>query len=270
MTITGKAPAGDAELLEALAELAETAGKEILRHYHPGVEARLKSDRTPVTAADEAAEAIILPALAKLFPGVACVAEEASARSGLPAIDTTSRFLLIDPLDGTREFLVGNGEFTVNIALIEDGAPVVGVVHLPALGTTYLGGPDGASLSVAGEAPQAIRARSKPADGVIVLASRSHNQGDELDRYLQENHVVAERIAAGSSLKFCRVAEGLADLYPRFGRTMEWDTAAGHAVLAAAGGHVDTMDGKPMRYGKPGFANPNFIAYGDWARGNRG
>ncbi len=264
MTITGKAPAGEAELLEALAALAETAGKEILRHYHPGVEARLKSDRTPVTAADEAAEAIILPALAKLLPGIACVAEEASARGGLPAIDTTSSFLLIDPLDGTREFLAGNGEFTVNIALIEQGAPVMGVVHLPALGTTYAGGPSGASLSVAGGPAQAIRARSKPTDGVIVLASRSHNEGDELDRYLEENHVVAERIAAGSSLKFCRVAEGLADLYPRFGRTMEWDTAAGHAVLAAAGGHVDTLDGKPMRYGKPGFANPNFIARGDW------
>jgi 3'(2'), 5'-bisphosphate nucleotidase len=254
----------DGEVLPAVARLAEKAGQEILRHYQSGTQARLKSDRTPVTAADEAAEAIILPELARLFPGVACVAEEASARSGLPAIDTKSRFLLIDPLDGTREFLAGNGEFTVNIALVEDGVPVLGVVHLPALGTTYTGGPHGAMLSVAGDGPEPIRARNKPADGVIVLASRSHNVGDELDRYLEEHHVVADRIAAGSSLKFCRIAEGLADLYPRFGRTMEWDTAAGHAVLVAAGGHVVTLDGKPMRYGKLGFANPNFIARGDW------
>ena len=173
-----------------------------------------------------------------------------SRARGRPAGDRCrGRFLLIDPLDGTSEFLRGNGEFTVNIALIEDGRPILGVVHLPVLGATYAGGPEGASLAVAGEAPPPIHARAKPADGVIVLASRSHNEGDALDRYLAEMHV-AERIAAGSSLKFCRIAEGLADLYPRFGRTMEWDTAAGHAVLAAAGGHVETLDGKPMAYGK--------------------
>jgi len=216
-----------------------------------------------VTDADEAAEAIILPALAEVFPGVTCVAEEACARGGLPALDS-GRFLLIDPLDGTREFLAGNGEFTVNIALIDKGRPILGVVHLPALGTTYAGGPKGATLAVAGEAPQAISARAKPSDGVIVLASRSHNEVDALDLYLAEMHV-AERIAAGSSLKFCRIAEGLADLYPRFGRTMEWDTAAGHAVLAAAGGHVVTVDGKPLAYGKAGFDNPDFIARGNWS-----
>jgi 3'(2'), 5'-bisphosphate nucleotidase len=255
------------DLLARLSAIAESAGKEILRHYHAGTTARLKSDRTPVTEADEAAEAIILPELAELFPGVPSVAEEACARGGVPILNRGSRFLLIDPLDGTREFLAGNGEFTVNIALIEDGAPVLGVVHLPALGVTYAGGPQGASLAIAGQAPQPIRARAKPEDGVIVLASRSHNVGDELDRYLEDHHV-AERIAAGSSLKFCRIAEGLADLYPRFGRTMEWDTAAGHAVLVAAGGHVDTLDGKPMRYGKPGFENPNFVARGNWPSGN--
>ncbi len=251
------------DLLAKLSALAESAGREILRHYHPGTAARLKSDHTPVTEADEAAEALILPELARLFPGVPCVAEEACARGSIPEIRADGRFLLIDPLDGTREFLAGNGEFTVNIALIEAGVPVLGVVHLPALAATYAGGPAGASLATGDEAPQPIKARAKPRDGVIVLASRSHNEGDELDRYLEEHHV-AERIAAGSSLKFCRLAEGLADLYPRFGRTMEWDTAAGHAVLAAAGGHVDTLDGKPMRYGKPGFENPNFVARGNW------
>src|SRR5690349_11379791 len=186
------------ELLANLTALAESAGREILRHYHPGTAARLKSDRTPVTEADEAAEALILPELARIFPGVPCVAEEACARGGIPSIGNDSSFLLIDPLDGTREFLAGNGEFTVNIALIEAGSPVLGVVHLPALGVTYAGGPEGASLALAGEPPQPIAARTKPADGVIVLASRSHNEGDELDRYLEEHHV-AERIAAGSS-----------------------------------------------------------------------
>jgi 3'(2'), 5'-bisphosphate nucleotidase len=252
-----------ADLLVAFRRIAEVAGKEILRHYHAGTAARLKSDRTPVTEADEAAEAIILPALSGLFPGIVCVAEEACARSGLPSIAGPERFLLVDPLDGTREFLAGNGEFTVNIALIEEGRPTHGVVHLPALGSTYTGGPSGAMLTVAGEPPRPIFARAKPADGVIVLASRSHSQGDALDRYLVE-HRVAERIAAGSSLKFCRIAEGLADLYPRFGRTMEWDTAAGHAVLTAAGGNVATLDGKALLYGKPGFENPDFIARGRW------
>ena len=251
------------DLLETFSRITESAGREILRHYHAGTAARLKCDRTPVTDADEAAEAIILPALAALLPGVVCVAEEACARGVLPNIARADRFLLIDPLDGTREFLAGNGEFTVNIALIEGGRPTHGVVHLPALGTTYAGGPSGASLAIAGEAHQPIRARTKPADGVIVLASRSHNEGDALDRYLEEVRV-AERIAAGSSLKFCRIAEGLADLYPRFGRTMEWDTAAGHAVLVAAGGTVVTIDGKPLLYGKPGFENPDFIARGHW------
>jgi 3'(2'), 5'-bisphosphate nucleotidase len=232
------------ELLAAIGRISEQAGREILRHYHPGVEARLKQDRTPVTAADEAAEAIILPALRELAPSIPSVAEEAVAHGGLPEIDRQSLFFLI--------------------ALIDKGRPVLGVVHLPALGTTYAGGPEGATLAVAGEAPQAIAARAKPGDGVIVLASRSHNEGDALDLYLAEMHV-AERIAAGSSLKFCRIAEGLADLYPRFGRTMEWDTAAGHAVLAAAGGHVVTLDGKPLAYGKAGFDNPDFIARGNWS-----
>ncbi len=253
-----------AALLPELARIAEAAGREILRHYRrPGMETRLKGDRTPVTAADEAAEAIILPALAALAPAIPSVAEEAVAKGGLPAIDRRARFFLVDPLDGTREFLAGNGEFTVNIALIEDSRPVLGVVHLPALGTTYTGGPAGARLSRSGAPPEPIAARPRPRDGVIVLASRSHNNGDALDRYLAEMEV-AERIVAGSSLKFCRIAEGLADLYPRFGRTMEWDTAAGHAVLSAAGGSVATMAGEPLAYGKPGFANPDFIARGRW------
>jgi len=252
-----------AGLLAAISGIAERAGREILRHYRPGIEARLKNDRSPVTAADEAAESVILPALEELASGIPCVAEEACARSGLPPIDLWGRFFLVDPLDGTREFLAGSGEFTVNICLIEDGRPILGVVHLPALGATYSGGPAGATLAVAGEAPRTVTARPKPSDGVIVLASRSHNEGSELDRYLADMPV-SERIAAGSSLKFCRIAEGLADLYPRFGRTMEWDTAAGQAVLAAAGGSVVTLADHPLTYGKPGFINPNFVARGHW------
>jgi 3'(2'), 5'-bisphosphate nucleotidase len=251
------------DLPAAFSRIAEHAGREILRYYHSGTQARLKNDMSPVTAADVAAEAIILPALAGLLPDLPCVAEEAVSIGHVPKIDTKGRFLLVDPLDGTREFLLGNGEFTVNIALIEAGQPVLGVVHLPALGTTYVGGPDGATLSTAGGTPEPIRARPKPADGVIVLASRAHNEGDALERFL-EGEQVAERIAAGSSLKFCRIAEGLADLYPRFGRTMEWDTAAGHAVLAAAGGSVCVLSGEPLAYGKSNFVNPNFIARGRW------
>lgn len=251
------------ELAAAFSRIAEQAGREIMRYYQTGAPASLKSDMTPVTEADVAAEAIILPALAELLPNLPCVAEEAVSVGRIPKVDPKGSFLLVDPLDGTREFLVHNGEFTVNIALIEAGRPILGVVHLPALGTTYIGGPAGATLAEAGGTPQPIRARPKPADGVIVLASRAHNEGDAMDRFLEGEHV-AERIAAGSSLKFCRVAEGIADLYPRFGRTMEWDTAAGHAVLAAAGGSVRVLSGEPLTYGKPGFVNPDFIARGRW------
>jgi 3'(2'), 5'-bisphosphate nucleotidase len=252
-----------ADLLAAFSRIAEQAGREIMRRYRSGAAARLKGDRTPVTDADEAAEAIILPALAGILPEVPSVAEEAVAQGGLPEIDRAGRFLLVDPLDGTREFLAGNGEFTVNIALVEGGSPTFGVVHLPALGITYAGGPAGATMATASGTPEPIAARPKPADGLIVLASRSHGSADELERYLASEQI-ARRIAAGSSLKFCRIAEGLADLYPRFGRTMEWDTAAGHAVLVAAGGHVVTRDGEPLTYGKPGFQNPDFIARGRW------
>jgi 3'(2'), 5'-bisphosphate nucleotidase len=253
-----------ADLLAAFGRIAEQAGGEVMRHYRSGAAARLKGDRTPVTDADEAAEAIILPALAAILPNVPRVAEEACARDGLPEIDPAHRFLLVDPLDGTREFLAGSGEFTVNIALVEGSQPVLGVVHLPALGMTYAGGPEGATMAVAGRPPEPIAARAKPADGLIVLASRSHGSVEALERYLA-NEPVARRIAAGSSLKFCRIAEGLADLYPRFGRTMEWDTAAGHAVLVAAGGHVVTRTGEPLTYGKPGFENPDFVARGHWS-----
>jgi 3'(2'), 5'-bisphosphate nucleotidase len=261
---------GDARaLLAHIAALAEKAGDEILRHYEGPIAVTRKADASPVTAADEAAEAIILETLATLLPDVPVVSEEASAAGHTPEIggDDNRRFWLVDPLDGTKEFLSRNGEFTVNIALIQGSRPIMGVVHLPALGTTYTGsvpmngGAGHAMLSHRDGQAKPITCRSQPAGGAIVLASRSHANEAALQAFLSKEQV-ATLENAGSSLKFCRVAEGRADIYPRLGRTMEWDTAAGQAVLAAAGGSVRMMDGRELGYGKPGFENPHFVARG--------
>jgi 3'(2'), 5'-bisphosphate nucleotidase len=243
---------------------------------------REKADASPVTEADEVAEAYILEALAKLTPDIPIVSEEAASEGYLPDV-SGGRFWLVDPLDGTREFLSRNGEFTVDIALVEDGRPVAGVVHAPALARTWIGAQAGAgaglgtgitapgrtvaSFSETDKETVAIRVRGLPADGATVIASRRHGSGDLLDDFLKD-YTVKDRVSAGSSLKFCLVASGHADLYPRFGRTMEWDTAAGHAVLLAAGGTVETVAGRPLAYGKPGFENPFFIAKG--AKGSAG
>ena len=250
--------------VEFVVALARQAGARIMTYYDRAIDVRTKDDRSPVTDADEAAEAIILPGLERLMPGVVVVSEEAASRGVSPpaASRGAGAFWLVDPLDGTKEFIKRNGEFTVNIALIENGAPRFGVVYLPATDTSYvglIGG--GATLRRGTEAAQSISARRQPADGLTVLASRSHANDAALDSFLAKR-MVRERISAGSSLKFCRIAEGIADLYPRFGRTMEWDTAAGHAVLAAAGGSVRLLDGAPLTYGKPGYENPHFVASG--------
>jgi 3'(2'), 5'-bisphosphate nucleotidase len=216
-----------------------------------------------VTEAHLAAEAVIIAALRRLTPDVPVIAEEDSQARGLP-VEAAQRFWLVDPLDGTKEFVARNGEFTVNIALVEDGEPVLGIVHLPALDETYRGHSGKAERSVKNGSFEAVRARLVPAEGAIMTISRSH-AADERVKAEQLGEQVHGTIVAGSSLKFCRLAEGVADLYPRFGTTMEWDTAAGHAVLAAAGGSVRTLDGEPLTYGKPGFRNPHFIA-----RGRRG
>ncbi len=227
----------------------------------PRVEVRTKSDASPVTAADEETEAFLLEALATLTPDIPVVAEEQAAAEGLPS-HAAARFWLVDPLDGTKEFISRNGEFTVNVALIENGRPVAGVVHAPALAMTWAGaGPGSATFSQTDQPAMAIETRPLPADGVTVLASRRHGDNADLEAFLA-NYRVAEMKNAGSSLKFCLLANGKADLYPRFGRTMEWDTAAGHAVLLAAGGRVETLEGTPLGYGKPGFENPYFVAYG--------
>ncbi|MFQ5775298.1 MAG: 3'(2'),5'-bisphosphate nucleotidase CysQ [Kiloniellaceae bacterium] len=251
-------------LLAVLRLIAERAGKAILAYYVEAgrIEVRRKADASPVTDADDAAEALILEALSALTPNIPAVSEEAMETGPAPDV-SGGRFWLVDPLDGTREFLSRNGEFTVNIALIEDGRPVAGVVHAPALAMTWAGaGPGSATFSETDRAPMPIAARAMPAEGAVVVASRRHGSGGELDRFLA-GYKVKERLRAGSSIKFCLVASGRADLYPRFGRTMEWDTAAGHAVLAAAGGSVVRADdGAPLTYAKPGFENPHFIARG--------
>ena len=258
------------DLLAAIRLIAERAGKVILAYYAEGddIEIRQKDDSSPVTAADEAAEELILEMLRTLTPDVPIVSEEAASAGDIP--DVSSRFWLVDPLDGTKEFINRNGEFTVNIALIENGQPVAGVVHAPALAMTWAGAtadalegdaPAIAHFSETDKPTMDIRAREIPAEGATVVASRRHGSGEALDNFLAD-YKVKDMRSAGSSLKFCLVATGKADLYPRFGRTMEWDTAAGHAVLRAAGGKVDTAEGVPLVYGKSGFENPYFIARG--------
>ena len=249
----------DDALLALAADLTERAGAAIMAVRARGFDVQRKSDHSPVTEADRAAEAIIVAGLRAAMPDVPVVAEEeiASGHVAKPAPE----FWLVDPLDGTREFTAGRDEFTVNIGLIRDGRPVLGVVGVPATGEIFLGivGRGAAKRDAAGR--HAITARKPPPEGLTVLASRSHGNATALDEFLR-GRKVAKLANYGSSLKFCRMAEGLADLYPRHGRTMEWDTAAAQAVLEAAGGAVFAMDGAPLRYGKPGWENPHFYATG--------
>jgi 3'(2'), 5'-bisphosphate nucleotidase len=248
-----------ASLLAPAEALARQAGAVILHVYGSAFTVQHKADTSPVTAADEQAEAVIVPGLQVLAPHWPVVAEEAVCRGACPA--TGALFWLVDPLDGTREFVARNGEFTVNIALVAHGVPVLGVVYLPVQDRLYAGlhGQGAWVEDAAGRRP--ITCRPPPAAGLTVASSRAHGDDAALAAFLQ-GRPVAGRLAAGSSLKFGLLAEGRADLYPRFGRTMEWDTAAGHAVLAAAGGSVCDLQGQPLRYGKPGFENPHFVARG--------
>jgi 3'(2'), 5'-bisphosphate nucleotidase len=253
----------DAErLLPEIVKLAERAAAVILDHYRGDAAVQVKADASPVTAADEAAEAVILAGLAALTPDIPVVAEETVAAGRIPQLGD-GPFWLVDPLDGTKEFISKNGEFTVNIALIEGEDPVLGVVLAPALSKVWWGARGHGAMARGGEdgaRPRRIAVRPWP-DQPVAVASRSH--ADPHTEAFLDAAGVRERISAGSSLKFCLVAEGKADLYPRFGRTMEWDTAAGHAVLSAAGGRVTTRDGAAFVYRKPGFENPGFIARSD-------
>lgn len=258
--------AAPSSLLAALLDTALAAGREILDVYAAPIAVTTKADASPVTEADERAEAVILARLAEIAPDVPVVAEESVAAGRVPA--TADRFFLVDPLDGTKEFISRNGEFTVNIALVEKGVPVAGVVYAPALGRMFAGeGASAWSADVVDGACGALKpmaVRRAPAGGLTVVGSRSHGS-PETDAFVGR-YEVAEYRSAGSSLKFCLVACGEADLYPRFGRTMEWDTAAGDAVLRAAGGRVVNPDGTPFLYGKRDqghdvdFANGFFVA----------
>jgi len=251
---------GDLRALLAATELlARQAGAVILHVYDGDFAVGHKADASPVTAADEQAEALIVPALRALTPHWPVVAEEAVSRG--ECASSGPRFWLVDPLDGTREFVARNGEFTVNIALIADGEPVLGVVYVPVQQRLYAGARGLGAWVEDGNGRRAIGCRAAPAEGLTVASSRSHGDEAQLSAFLQGRPVVAQ-LPAGSSLKFGLLAEGRADLYPRLGRTMEWDTAAGHAVLAAAGGSVSDLQGAPLRYGKPGFENPHFVACG--------
>jgi 3'(2'), 5'-bisphosphate nucleotidase len=252
-------------------DLAVDAAREIMRIYAGDLGERTKVDKSPVTDADHAAEAVIVAGLRALTPDVPVVAEEEMASGRLPGQNVGSRgdaFWLVDPLDGTKEFIKRNGEFTVNIALVQDGEPTLGVVLAPATGLLWRGAVGlGADKCELGGAFTAIQTRTPPPEGLIAFASRSTAIYSDLDIWFRNNGLtVAERKQAGSSLKFCLIAEGVGDIYPRFGPTCEWDTAAGHAVLDAAGGEVVTTDGKPLGYGKPGFRNPHFIARSKGAR----
>jgi 3'(2'), 5'-bisphosphate nucleotidase len=257
---------GPSSLAGRVALIARAAGREILDVYAQGESPpTLKDDDSPLTAADLRSHRLIVDALAALTPGVPVLSEEA-ARPPWAERSRWPRHWLVDPLDGTREFLARNGEFTVNIALIEAHAPVLGVVHVPVSDTTYRGvAGEGAWRQVASAPAQALQVAARAADPVRVVGSRSH-RGDSLAGFLARLGA-HELKAVGSSLKFCLIAEGAADVYPRLGPTREWDTAAAHAVLVAAGGVVVELDGRPLRYNeREGLLNPFFVAYGDRRR----
>ena len=259
----------DHTLIDALVAAAIAAGEEILRRRNAGLSIEEKPDHSPVTDADRAAERIITEHLAVAAPGVPVVGEESVSEGRIPK--TAGTFFLVDPLDGTKEFTRGGNDFTVNIGLIRDDRPVVGVIYIPATAKLFAG--------VVGEGAwraevrdgaltgrREMRVRKPPEGAIDVVASRSHRT-PETDACIRM-YEVGKLVSAGSSMKFCAVAEGKADLYPRMGTTMQWDTAAGDAILRAAGGKVVTVDGKPLPYGpngaegEAGFRNPWFIATG--------
>jgi 3'(2'), 5'-bisphosphate nucleotidase len=255
-------------MLEILERAAVEAGRAILSVDPSCARTTLKGDQSPVTVADQMAEAIILSALLRDFPGMPVVAEEAMADGRVPEINGHA-FFLVDPLDGTKEYISGSTDYTVNIALVENGIPVAGIVYAPARQTGYAAYKGKASkfkVTHNGVCDRTdIRCRAK-GESLTAVASRSHSNA-QTEEFLRLNSITS-CLSVGSSLKFCLLAEGQADVYPRYGRTMEWDTAAGDAVLRAAGGHTTLVDGAPLTYGKTrqptdcDFANPHFIAWG--------
>jgi 3'(2'), 5'-bisphosphate nucleotidase len=248
-------------LAESVRAIAEDAGKVIMEIYRRGFDVTKKADATPVTDADHAAEAEILPRLRALTPDVPVISEEEAAAGTLPKRDGMT-FWAVDPLDGTQEFIARSGEFSVNIGLIRDGVPVLGVVHGPALEVSFFcSGPRRAMRAETGGPAIPITTRTVPADGLTVIGSRSHGSSRKVNAFLADKAVAGHSIM-GSALKFGFLADGSADVYARFGSTSEWDTAAGHALLRAAGGDVLSVDGGTLRYGKPRYLNGGFIAWG--------
>jgi 3'(2'), 5'-bisphosphate nucleotidase len=252
---------GGTALLEACVTAAREAGAEILKLVAAGFDVEHKADESPVTVCDRAAERIILDALAIAAPGVPVIAEEEVAAGRIPAHGDT--YFLVDPLDGTKEFVRGGDDYTVNIGLIVDGSPRLGVVYQPACDRLWGGLVQNGSFveEPAGRREIRVRALGENRDAV---ASKSHFTQATAD-YLEQAIGACGYVSVGSSLKFCIVAEGGADIYPRLSPTSEWDTAAGHAVLLAAGGRVDGLDGTPLRYGKKAFLNRGFVATAGWA-----
>jgi len=250
----------DQVLLEALIVAARAAGAEILKLVAAGFEVETKSDQSPVTICDRAAEKLILAALAEAAPGIPVIAEEEVAAGRIPAHDDT--YFLVDPLDGTKEFVRGGEDYTVNIGLIANGRPRLGVVHQPATGKLWGGLVGEGAFADEGGTRRPIHCRPL-GETRAAIASKSHyNQAT--DDYLAEAIGLCDHVSIGSSLKFCILAEGQADIYPRLSPTSEWDTAAGHAVLLAAGGRVDGTDGRPLAYGKAAFLNLGFCATAGW------
>ena len=247
-------------LLDEIAEAAREAGEAILAIVRGGFEVETKRDLSPVTEADRAAELVILAALARAAPGVPIIAEEEVAAGRIPAYDDI--YFLVDPLDGTKEFVRGGGDYTVNIGLIEKGTPRLGVVFAPATGRLHGGCAGKGAWLDDGQGRQPIQTRQRGPQ-LAAVASKSHLNQATVD-YLEKAVGACERVSIGSSLKFCVIAEGGADIYPRLSPTSEWDTAAGHAVLLAAGGRVDGPDGEQLRYGKPAFVNRAFVATSGW------
>jgi 3'(2'), 5'-bisphosphate nucleotidase len=247
--------------------IAKRAGEVILFYYAKGdIEVENKADNSPVTVADKAANKLITLALSELTPDIPIVSEEDDASFANNFDPDNHLFWLVDPLDGTKSFIKRKGEFTVNIALIENGVPVGGVVYIPTIDSAYFTAEDGnAYKQVKKNLPDPIRTRRIPQSGAVIVSSKSH-MDEDTTAFIQQQKKVYQTISAASSLKFCLVAEGAADIYPRFAPTMEWDTAAGQAVLEAAGGYmVNPHTNKPFRYNKSGFRNTNFLATGEVA-----
>lgn len=250
----------DHRLLEILVVTARAAGAEILRLVQAGFEVETKGDESPVTVCDRAAEQIILRALEAAAPGVPVIAEEEVAAGRIPAHGDT--YFLVDPLDGTKEFVRGGDDYTVNIGLIAGGQPKLGVVYQPAIDKLWAGIVGEGAFVEEGSDRRPIRCRPL-GESRAAVASKSHLTQSTVD-YLAQVMGLCDFVSVGSSLKFCIVAEGKADIYPRLSPTSEWDTAAGHAVLLAAGGRVDGLDGKPLQYGKKAFLNLGFCATAGW------